>query len=218
MTVKTLIGEYQDLIKWRSQKSNKVSLSNACFPLLSTVMRSYACCISALIDDCAHISRISHRVFSKYRERITNWWWTGGCILSFETPVATVGTVWESAADTWPSHVATATADLGCLFHGLQKGGSFMQAGARWCLVTTRGHDDVIKSWWKHFPRHWPFVRGVHGSPVNSPQKGQWRRAFDVFFDLRPNKRLGTQSRCRWFETLLCSLWRHCNVKTRCYW
>ena len=36
-------------------------------------------------------------------------------------------------------------------------------------------HDDVIK--WKHFPRHWPFVRGIHQSPVNSPHKGQWRGA-----------------------------------------
>ena len=36
-------------------------------------------------------------------------------------------------------------------------------------------HDDVIK--WKHFPRNWPFVRGIHRSPVNSPHKGQWHRA-----------------------------------------
>ena len=28
-------------------------------------------------------------------------------------------------------------------------------------------HDDVIK--WKHFPRYWPFVRGIHRSPANSP-------------------------------------------------
>ena len=40
------------------------------------------------------------------------------------------------------------------------------------CIAT---HDDVIE--WKHFPRHWPFVRGIHRSPVNSPHKGQWRRA-----------------------------------------
>ena len=31
---------------------------------------------------------------------------------------------------------------------------------------------DVIK--WTHFPRDWPFVPGIHRSPVNSPQKGQW--------------------------------------------
>ena len=36
-------------------------------------------------------------------------------------------------------------------------------------------HDDVIK--WRHFPRYWPFVRGSHRSPVNSPHKGQWRGA-----------------------------------------
>ena len=30
---------------------------------------------------------------------------------------------------------------------------------------------------WKHFPRHWPFVRGIHRSPVNFPHKGQWRGA-----------------------------------------
>ena len=32
--------------------------------------------------------------------------------------------------------------------------------------------DDVIKR--KHFPRYWPFVRGIHRSQVNSPHKGQW--------------------------------------------
>ena len=36
-----------------------------------------------------------------------------------------------------------------------------------------RIHDEVIE--WKHFPLHWPFVRGIHRSPVNSPHKGQWR-------------------------------------------
>ena len=36
-------------------------------------------------------------------------------------------------------------------------------------------HDDAIK--WKHFPRYWPFVRGIHRSPVDSPHNGQWRGA-----------------------------------------
>ena len=36
-------------------------------------------------------------------------------------------------------------------------------------------HDDVMK--WKHFPRYWPFVCGIHQFPVNSPHKGQWRGA-----------------------------------------
>ena len=36
-------------------------------------------------------------------------------------------------------------------------------------------HDVVIK--WKHFLNYWPFVRGIHRLPVNSPRKGQWRGA-----------------------------------------
>ena len=36
-------------------------------------------------------------------------------------------------------------------------------------------HDDVMK--WKHFPRYWPFMRGIYRSSVNSPHKGQWRGA-----------------------------------------
>ena len=43
------------------------------------------------------------------------------------------------------------------------------------CRCVIPAHDDVIK--WKHFPRYWPFVRGIHRSPVNSPHKGQWRGA-----------------------------------------
>ena len=42
----------------------------------------------------------------------------------------------------------------------------------RHCIFS---HDDVIK--WKLFPCYWPFVRGIHRSPVNSPHKGQWPRA-----------------------------------------
>ena len=41
-------------------------------------------------------------------------------------------------------------------------------------------HDDVIK--WSHFPRNWPFMRGIHRSPKNSPHKGQWRG--DLMFSL----------------------------------
>ena len=40
-------------------------------------------------------------------------------------------------------------------------------------------HDDTIK--WKHFPCYWPFVRGIHWSPVNSPHKGQWHGTL-IFF------------------------------------
>ena len=44
-----------------------------------------------------------------------------------------------------------------------------------WPITLISVHDDVIK--WKHFPRYWPFVRGIHRSPVNFPHKGQWHTA-----------------------------------------
>ena len=43
------------------------------------------------------------------------------------------------------------------------------------CWLTFWWHDDVIK--WNHYPRYWPFVRGIHRSLVNSLHKGQWRGA-----------------------------------------
>ena len=34
----------------------------------------------------------------------------------------------------------------------------------RYAVERLTARDDVIK--WKHFPRYWPFVRGIHRSPV----------------------------------------------------
>ena len=68
-------------------------------------------------------------------------------------------------------------------------------------------HDDVIR--WKHFPRYWPFVRGIHRwIPSQRPET----RNFDVFFDIRLNKRLSKQSWGWWFDTPSGPLLRHCNV------
>ena len=69
-------------------------------------------------------------------------------------------------------------------------------------------YDDVIK--WKHFPRYWPFVRGIHRSPVNSPHKVQYRGA--LMFSLICARINGwVNNRCWWFETPSRPLWRHCN-------
>ena len=66
-------------------------------------------------------------------------------------------------------------------------------------------HDDVIKC--KHFPRYWPFVRGIRRGPTQRPVT----LSFDVFFDLRLNKRLSKRWWGWWFETLSHPLWRHRN-------
>ena len=72
-------------------------------------------------------------------------------------------------------------------------------------------HHDVIK--WKHFPRYWPFVRGIHRGPVpgDFPSQRPVTRSFVVFFDFYLSKRLSKHSRWWWFETLSLSSWRHCN-------
>ena len=71
-------------------------------------------------------------------------------------------------------------------------------------------HDDVIK--WKLFPCYWPFVRGINSS-VNGefPTQRPVTRSFDVFYDLRLNKRFSKLWRGWWFETRSCTLWSHCN-------
>ena len=43
------------------------------------------------------------------------------------------------------------------------------------CDVPPISHDDVIK--WEYLQGYWPFVRGNHRWPVNSPHRGRWRRA-----------------------------------------
>ena len=55
----------------------------------------------------------------------------------------------------------------------------------------------------------------VGNSPVTGafPSQRPVTWSFDAFFDLRLNKRLNKKSRRRWFETQLCPLGRHCNVK-----
>ena len=62
------------------------------------------------------------------------------------------------------------------------------------------GHDDVIK--WKYFPRNWPFARGIHRSPVDSPHKGQWRGAL-MFSLIYPWTNSGANNRDAG------DLWRH---------
>ena len=55
----------------------------------------------------------------------------------------------------------------------------------------------------------------------NSPVPGEFRaqrpvtRSFDVFFDLRLNKRLSKQPWGWWFETPLRQLWRHRNAQVK---
>ena len=71
-------------------------------------------------------------------------------------------------------------------------------------------------TWWRHQMETFTALLALcEGNPPVAgefPSQRPVTRSFDVFFDLRLNKRLNKQSRRRWFETQSCSLWRHWNV------
>ena len=76
---------------------------------------------------------------------------------------------------------------------------------------------DNLKSytWWRHQMETFSALLALCAG--NSPVTGEFptqrpvTRSFDVFFDLRLNKRLSKQSWGWWFQTPLCSSWRHCH-------
>ena len=78
--------------------------------------------------------------------------------------------------------------------------------------------EEYCISWWCH-PIE-TFSTSLAICAGNSPVTGEFpaqrpvTRSYDVFFDLRLNKRLSKQSWSWWFEMPSCSLWRHCNVQS----
>ena len=109
---------------------------------------------------------------------------------------------------------------VGLFVHGLVKCKRSTSSSATWeggrlkpksniAVYFHSGGHWLADSWWRHQmeknPRYWPFVRGGFLSQRTVT------RGFDVFFDLRLNKRLYKQSRRLWFETRSRSIWRHCN-------
>ena len=76
-------------------------------------------------------------------------------------------------------------------------------------------HDDVMK--WKKKTALPALCAGNFPVTGELPSQRPVKWSFDVFFDLRLNKRLSTQSRRRWFETPSRPLWRHYNVEALNY-
>ena len=78
--------------------------------------------------------------------------------------------------------------------------------------------------WWSHQMETFYALLGLCAGnlPVigEFPSQRPLTRSFDVFFDIRLNKRLSEQSWGWWFETPSRSFWRNCNVvlneDTRC--
>ena len=72
-----------------------------------------------------------------------------------------------------------------------------------------------VHAWWRHqmetFSALLALCAGNSPVPGEFPTQRPVTRGFDVYFDLRPNKRLSKQSLGWWFMTLSCPLWRHRN-------
>ena len=80
---------------------------------------------------------------------------------------------------------------------------------------------EVHYSWWRHQMATFSPLLAICAG--NSPVTGEFptqrpvTRSFDVFFDLRPNKRLSKHWWGWWFETPSCPLWRHLMCDLRCH-
>ena len=72
-----------------------------------------------------------------------------------------------------------------------------------------------LSAWWRRqietFSALLAICAGNSQVPGEFPTQKPVTWSFDIFYDLRLNKRLSKQSWGRWFETLSCPLWRHCN-------
>ena len=77
------------------------------------------------------------------------------------------------------------------------------------------GEPMLISSWWRHqMITFSALLAHCEGNPPiigGFPSQRPVTPSFDVFCDMRLNKRLRKQSRRRWFETPSPSSWRHCN-------
>ena len=82
----------------------------------------------------------------------------------------------------------------------------------RYCLY-------ILISWWRHQMETFSALLSI--CTGNSQVSGEFlaqrpvTRSFDVFLDLRLNKRLNIQLSGWWFETLSRPLWRHSNVQQK---
>ena len=76
-------------------------------------------------------------------------------------------------------------------------------------VISWNFHDDVIQ--WIHFPRCWPFARGINRTRWISHTKASDLELWCVFFYLRLNLRSIKQSWGWWFKKLSRPLWGHCN-------
>ena len=82
---------------------------------------------------------------------------------------------WTQEAANQGHRSVPATPDSLIFINSLMPRGTYMHQWYnhhwfRWWLVANQAK-------WKHFSGYWPFVQGIHRSPVNSLHNGQWHWA-----------------------------------------
>ena len=84
-------------------------------------------------------------------------------------------------------------------------------ADSCYSFVSFHFFSTIVLSWWRHQMETFPALLAICAGNSPVPAQRPVKRSFDVFFDLRLNKRLSKQSWSWWFETLSRPLWRHRN-------
>ena len=86
------------------------------------------------------------------------------------------------------------------------------------CIIAISWIGDYAIPWWRHqmkaFSASLALCEGIPPFTSGIPSHMPVTRSFDVFFDLRLNKRLNKQSRRRWAETPSRSSWCDCHAIT----
>ena len=86
--------------------------------------------------------------------------------------------------------------------------------------ITELGLLFASATWWRHqmetFSALLTICAGKSPVPGEFPAQRAVTPSFDVFFELRPNKRMSKHWWGWWFETPSRPLWRHCN-EMRCH-
>ena len=111
----------------------------------------------------------------------------------------------EFTGHRWVSLTKASDAELWCFLWSPSEKGLGKQSG-RLCFMMTSSNGNIF--------RVTSHLCGNSPVPGEFPTQRPVTRSFDVYFDLRPNKRLSKQSWGWWFETLSWSLWRHCNDRS----
>ena len=132
--------------------------------------------------------------------------------------------VWCKTHDRF-CHLFSCCSAIFRMFNPRRLGGAYMcQWTGRQCISGTNNYLLSVgllqivlwNSWWRHpmetFSALLAICAGNSPVPGEFPTQRPVTQSFDVFFNLRLNKRLSKQSWGWWFETGSCPLWRHRNV------